>query len=400
MRAFSFDKEALNITIRNLHPGLELISPVYCGDGAVCYAFPDQQTGIDNITEASFGITSKKENFKGLLLYKLERKHTTKTDNQLNSDTASIEDTAPKIYLLLAWDLGHPLHKSPVCLIECTDDFTWDEDSLWALYRDYNDEFYMKYESDIITWATNSGTVIKTKRGIVYEPDHELDVVLSEGIEKYNIEKPMKIDPKRSVFSFPISIVLIYAVRLNIRPSIKLNIYNKCLDVDLVSPTYITRSWLDCHKPLNYKVCADNTMRAGFTIYNPGNEPSGALIYRLQRKKSHESTKIDKSISSAAHLLVVWEISRSKGLHADALLVEHDRGFNWSEVDLKDLYRKNFNRFRWFPYSVTEAWSLDDNTALTTTSEFMNGDRILNIIISEVETGNGTRTPAHIKLEG
>jgi hypothetical protein len=86
----SFDKEALNITIRNQYSGLELTSPVYCSKNATCRVSPSQQIVTGSIMEASFGIVTMRKNFKGALLYKLRREHTTETSNQPNS---SIEDS-------------------------------------------------------------------------------------------------------------------------------------------------------------------------------------------------------------------------------------------------------------------------------------------------------------------
>jgi hypothetical protein len=193
-------------------------------------------------------------------------------------------------------------------------------------------------------------------------------------------------------------IVLMYTVSLSIQPSFKLNIHNKCLNVDLVSPTYVTGNNLECHRPPGYKVCARDTMRFALIIKS-GNWSCGALIYRLQKRQPHNSTEISEDTSSAAHLLVVWEISEYKKLYVDVLLVEHDKGFEWNKDDLIDLYRKNFDRFNLCPDSTKEIWSMDDNVALMTTFEIMNEDRILDIAISEIERDDNTRTPVHIDLK-
>jgi hypothetical protein len=109
-----------------------------------------------------------------------------------------------------------------------------------------------------------------------------------------------------------------YAVSLHIQPSVKLNIHNQCLNVDLVSPAYVTCGWLDCHRVPGHQVYVGDTMRSGFIIKSD-NESSGALMYKLQRKRSHASAEIDKDTSSTAQLLVVWRISGSKKLYTDVL---------------------------------------------------------------------------------
>jgi hypothetical protein len=379
MHIISFDKEALNITICNLYPNLELTSPVYCSNGTTCHVSPSQQADISNTIFVSFGIDSRQRNVKGAVLYKLWRKYTTKTDDLTNN---AIEDTAPNMYFLVAWSLEYGDHKFYACLIECTDDFTWDEDKLWALYKEYNDQFYEYYDYNPITWLIHGDAVIKTKFGTW----------------KYFMEEPMKIDPKRLVLSLPMMIVLIYDVSLSIRPSIKLNIHNQCLNIDVVSPIYVTSDKLECHISPNYKVCAGDTIRSSFTVKSD-DEADGALICRLQRRLSHEFTEIGKDTSNIVHLLVIWEISEFNELYTDVLLVKHEEGFDWSKDDLEELYRKDSNRFRLYSDSVTEAWSLDDNTALMVTSEIMNGDCILNIIISEIKRDNSTRMPVYIDLK-
>jgi hypothetical protein len=397
MCTISFDKEALNITIHNLYPGLELTSPVYFGNGTTCHVSPSQQTGIGTKVESSFGIDFKQKDAKGALLHRLQRKHITRIDNQPNSSTVSIEDMATNTYLLVVWDVGNVQHNFYACLIECTNDFTWDEDKLWALYKEYVLQFNENCKSNIITWLMNDSVAMKTKLDVTYGTDYKLDVIIFEGAGKYHMEKLIQIDPKRLVLSLSILIVLIYAVSLSIQPSIKLDIHNQCLNVDLVSPTYIIGDALECHRAPDRKVCAGDTMRSGFIINKPGNESDGALIYRLQRKGSRKFTEIDESTLNTIQFLIIWRTSESKKLCVDAMLVEHDKGLD--KDNLKELRRKNINRFKLCPDSAIETWLLDANTALMTTSKIMNEDRILNVTISEVEEGNSTRIPSYIDPE-
>jgi hypothetical protein len=178
------------------------VSPVYFSNGTTCRIFPSQQGDICTTTEASFGIDSKQEDVKGSLLYKLQRKHTTNTDNQPNSNSVSTENTTTNIYLLVVWNAISVQHSFYTCLIECNDDnFTWDEDKLWALYREYDDQFYKDYKSNTITWSMHDGTVMKTRVSLTYGPNYKLDIDISEGTVNYEIKEPMQIDPKRLVLS-------------------------------------------------------------------------------------------------------------------------------------------------------------------------------------------------------
>jgi hypothetical protein len=196
MCIISFDKEALNITIHNHYPGLGLASPVYCSNNAVYYVSPNQQTDTSNTIGASFEMDSEQYCFKGALLYKLQKKHTTKTDNQTNSSVASVEDTVTNTYLSVVWSVDDCEHIFRVWLIECVDDFAWNEDILWAFYMEYFDTSGSIAESSISEWLMNDGVVMKIRRDVTYGSDCKLDIVISEGTGRYNMEKSMKINLK------------------------------------------------------------------------------------------------------------------------------------------------------------------------------------------------------------
>jgi hypothetical protein len=325
--SFTKDKEALDITIYNLYPDLELVSPIYCGNGTTFHVSPIQQTDTGNTMEASFGIYPKQENVKGAFLYKLKGKHTDRTGNQLNSSTALIEDTATSVYLLVVWDITYYSHKICACVIECADDFTWDEDKLWALCHQSSDQFYKQCNRRIITWLIHGDAVIKIRREVVYGSDYKLNIILSEGTGKYDMKEPIKYNLERSVMPLSIMIVLMYMVSLFIQSTFKLNIHNQCLNIDLVSPVYYTGDNLECHRPPGHKVYAKDTMRSSFIIKS-GGVSYVALIYKLQRKQSHEFTEIIENISSVTQLLLIWKFSKFKKLCADVLLVGHGKGFD------------------------------------------------------------------------
>jgi hypothetical protein len=74
-----------------------------------------------------------RKDFKGALLYRLQRKHADKTGNQPNNSTASIKNTTANIYLLVICNTGWGYYGFYVYLIECASDFIWDKDKLWLL---------------------------------------------------------------------------------------------------------------------------------------------------------------------------------------------------------------------------------------------------------------------------
>jgi hypothetical protein len=318
------------------------------------------------------------------LLYKLRRKYATRTGNYYNNSTGSIKDTETNVYLLVVWNVKDGDPKFGVYLIECAGDFTWDEDKLWALHHQYNDQLYEKSKYVLIPWLVHGSTAMKTRFEVTYESDYKLDIFIYEGTGIYNMFKPMKIDPKRLVLSLLMLIILIYAVSLSIKPTVKLNIYNQCLNIDLVSPTYVIDDGLECHRPPDYKVYAGDITRSGFIIKS-GDASFSVLTYKLQRRQPYESAVTGEDTLSAAHLLVVWRISESKELHTDVLLIEHSKALILNEGRLNKLYHKNHNWLKEYTGTISDTWSMDNNMTLKTTFSARNlkGNTELSISISE-----------------
>jgi hypothetical protein len=387
----------LVITIHNQYPGLVLTSPLYFSNGTMCYVSPSQQIGTNDTMHAIFGIDSKQKGSKCALLYKLQRSYINITENQSNSNIASIDDIALDIHLLVILDVKDDYHRFCACLIYSTNDFTWDEDKLWKLCDSCNKQLYWTYEYNVITWIVKNDIRIKTKCYITYGSDHNVDIIMPERALEHSTWKPVQIPKRWLVLLLLVLIVLIYVIRRHIQPSFKLNIHNQCLNINLISPTYVINDVLECHKPPAYIVYTEDTMKSSFTIkwYH---KYYGALIYRIQKNQHNEFTEISEDTQSAVHLLVVWKFFEFRKIYVDVLLIEHDKRFKLDKDDLEELYRKNNNWFRWSPYSITETWSLDDNAALMITSEIMGEGQLLNVIISEVEGDNGTRAPVYIDL--
>jgi hypothetical protein len=214
MRIVSFDK-ALNITIHNQYPNLELTSPVYFSTGTICHVSPNQQVNTSGIMEASFEIDSNQRGFEGALLYKLQKKHTAGTDNQSNGSTTPIEDAAANIYLLVSWNYDYD-HKFYACLIRCSNNFTWNEAKLGSSHREYTYKFHWGHKPVIMAWLVYDGAVMKTKLDIIYESGYKLDIIISEEVEKYNMEGPMRL-----VLSLSMLVVLIYTVSPYTEPLLK-----------------------------------------------------------------------------------------------------------------------------------------------------------------------------------
>jgi hypothetical protein len=196
IRTASLTKEVVRITIYNLYPDLELASPVYFSNGAACHVSPNQQIDTNNTMKASFGVGFKQKRFKGTLLYKLQRKRATEPGNHLDIDIASIKDIEESIYFLVCWSVSSYGHDFCVRLIECDNDFAWDEDKLVALNDRYWRELRKDYKSSIMTWLMNDGTLMQTRLNVTYGLDYDLNIVISEGTWKRKMLEPITVNSK------------------------------------------------------------------------------------------------------------------------------------------------------------------------------------------------------------
>jgi hypothetical protein len=75
--------------------------------------------------------------------------------------------------------------------------------------------------------------------------------------------------------------MLIHATSVKLRPTMKVNIHNQCLNVDLVSSIYTIGNGLECYKSPDYRVYAGNIMRSGFIINKSDDASYGVLICKL-----------------------------------------------------------------------------------------------------------------------
>jgi hypothetical protein len=194
--------------------------------------------------------------------------------------------------------------------------------------------------------------------------------------------------------------LLIQIISVVSQSIMKVYIHNQCSNVDLVSPTYINGDGLKCYRPPDYKVCTGDTMRLGFIIKSDSMS-YGALIYKLQRRQSHESTEICEDASSATQLLVVWESSKFEGSHVNVLLVEYEKRFSWNEDELGNLYNKNRSWFKKYSGTISDTWFLDDNMTLKTTFRVvgLKGIHELIISISEIEGDGYAMRPLRLNIE-
>jgi hypothetical protein len=86
-----------------------------------------------------------------------------------------------------------------------------------------------------------------------------------------------------------------------------------------------------------------------------------------------EYDKFIQDESKSTQLLVTWRGEYTKGLDVHALLVEHDKEFNWDEDKLKKLYQKYWYLLETWASFIGKNWLLNDATVLTTVDIVRNG---------------------------
>jgi hypothetical protein len=155
-----------------------------------------------------------------------------------------------------------------------------------------------------------------------------------------------------------------------------LNIHNQCENISLTSPVYFIHGgkWSVVPGP---EIDVNTVMQNRIEFDAEQNMLEGALVYRIQRKHVESAQDESKHI----WLLVAWNGEHTKGLHACALLVEHNKRLN--EDRLRRLYQKRWPLLKERANATGGSWTLNDMTKFATTIRAMNRGCRWDIFISE-----------------
>jgi hypothetical protein len=161
MYTFSLEFQSLtSVIIHNQCSGIELISSVYFGNGAVCPKLSDQQMDISVAMRIRLEIYAAQDEFEGALLYKLQRN----SHNHYSIDKFTIKtnkNEAKYVYMLVAWKMKSSRFLMHVTLVEHTKEFIWNEDGLKKLY-DKNRGWLKEYDNTISdTWIVDDNMMLK-----------------------------------------------------------------------------------------------------------------------------------------------------------------------------------------------------------------------------------------------
>jgi hypothetical protein len=124
------------VTIYNQCTNIELVSPVYFCNGAVCSKLSNQQIDIGTEMDASFEIYATQDDFDGALLYKLQKYIESDDQRNMNTLTAEADKIEAKcVQMLVVWKVKDSESFLYVVLVEHIKKFIWNKDELRKLYN-------------------------------------------------------------------------------------------------------------------------------------------------------------------------------------------------------------------------------------------------------------------------
>jgi hypothetical protein len=186
------------VTVHNGCLNIELVSPVYFGNGAVCPKLSDQRIGIGTETYASFEIYATQDEFEGALLYELQRY--VGSDDRRDTDTLTKKTNKNKAkcaQMFVAWKVKDSEHFLYVVLIEHAKEFTWNENKLKEFYNKNHSRLKKYDDASSDAWLMDNNITLTTSfkvRGL--KGNFELSILLSEE-ERYDHMRPLYVDPER-----------------------------------------------------------------------------------------------------------------------------------------------------------------------------------------------------------
>jgi hypothetical protein len=185
------------VTIQNQCSNINLVSPVYFGNGVVCPKIFGQQIDISTKMNAIFEINATQDDFEGALLFKLQR-YTDRQHNMNVLTTVTDKCETVYIYMLAAWKVKDSKPFVRVALVKHTKEFTWNEDKLKKLY--YKNRQWLKEYDDTTsdTWSMDDNMIMKMSfKARNLKGNFELSISISEEERDDYAMRPLYIDPER-----------------------------------------------------------------------------------------------------------------------------------------------------------------------------------------------------------
>jgi hypothetical protein len=171
-------------------PGIELISPIYASNGAICHLPLNSRIYVGSKTKISFNINSYQKEYTGILMYKLQKSHI----DQSNEKVISSEETT-YTQLVIIWKINDSGEFSTASyLLEHDKNYIWKRNKLIELAKHYE---LVNIQLDPIekTWLINNHTVLMTSLSATRKKtSHELKINLYETSINKDTQRPQYID--------------------------------------------------------------------------------------------------------------------------------------------------------------------------------------------------------------
>jgi hypothetical protein len=185
--------------IHNQCSKINLVSPTYFGNGAICPELFGQQIDINAETRVCFEINATQDDFEGALLYELQRHVKSDDQHNMNILTTEInENDAKCIRMLAAWKVEGFRLSVLLALIEHTKELTWNRVKLKKLYYE-NRRWLKRYVSTTLdTWSMDNNMALKTTFKVRYlKGKFYLSIFISEEENGGYAVRPLWINTER-----------------------------------------------------------------------------------------------------------------------------------------------------------------------------------------------------------
>jgi hypothetical protein len=185
----------VNLVIHQQFPGIELVSPLYYSDGAICYLPPDQRVDVGSTTQVGFNIDLAWYRSTGTLMYRLRKKNT----DQSNEDAISSEDEVKHIQFVLTWvAYRFEIPYIYLRLIEHDKNRVWDRIGLMKLAGGYKEYYYSQRYPEERTYLMRDNTMLMTRVDMTRERAcYKIEMTISKTDKYYFSEKTEYIDVDR-----------------------------------------------------------------------------------------------------------------------------------------------------------------------------------------------------------
>jgi hypothetical protein len=187
----------LCMNIHNQCSNTKLVLPVYFGNGTVHLKLSGRQIDTSTKMNASLGINATQNNFKGVLLFKLQ----IYSDSQHNVNTSTKKANKEKekyVYMLVVCKMKNSNPFAYAALIEYTEEYIWSENELKKLYDQNHDQFKKYNGATSGTWLMSNNMILKTSLNVIYSKrKFELGISISEEKKRDYAMRPFRINLKR-----------------------------------------------------------------------------------------------------------------------------------------------------------------------------------------------------------